>query len=236
MRIDVWSDVVCPWCYIGKRRLEKALAAFPHADEVEVVWHSYQLDPGAPTEPVERSSDMLARKYGGGPAAIQQMQDRVEAAAAEEGLRYRLGETWHVNTVDAHRLLHAALHDGGAALQGRLKEGLLAAYFLRAENVADHEVLTREARSAGLAAERVADVLGSTAYAREVEDDMARAQSYGASGVPFVVVDERFAVSGAQPPAVFAQALERAWPEKRPALQTLGADEAEACGPDGCAL
>ena len=114
MRIDVWSDVVCPWCYIGKRRLEKALDAFPHADQVEVIWHSYQLDPGAPVEAQERSSDMLARKYGGGPDAIQQMQDRVEAAAAEEGLLYKLGETLHVNTLDGHRVLHLGLEVVGS--------------------------------------------------------------------------------------------------------------------------
>lgn len=236
MRIDVWSDVVCPWCYIGKRRLEKALDAFPHADQVEVVWHSYQLDPGAPVEAQERSSDMLARKYGGGPQAIQQMQDRVEAAAAEEGLLYRLGETLHVNTLDAHRLLHAALDDGGVDLQGRLKEALLAAYFLEARNVADHEELSKIAVAAGLPGDRVAEVLAGADYVDEVQADIAQAQAFGSSGVPFFVINQKYGVSGAQPAELFSQALTKAWEEKHPQIQVLSADDGEACGPDGCAI
>lgn len=236
MRIDVWSDVVCPWCYIGKRRLEKALDAFPHADQVEVVWHSYQLDPGAPVEAQERSSDMLARKYGGGPEAIQQMQDRVEAAAAEEGLLYKLGETLHINTLDAHRLLHLALEVGGIELQGRFKEALLAAYFLEARNVADHEVLTEVALGAGLPGARVTEVLAGAGYVDEVQADIAQAQAFGSSGVPFFVIDQKYGVSGAQPAELFSEALTKAWQEKHPQIQVLSADDGEACGPDGCAI
>src|SRR6476620_12610003 len=138
MRIEIWSDVVCPWCYIGKRRLEKALTDFPHADEVELVWRSFQLDPGAPNVPVETVADSLGRKYGGGPDGGKQMIDRVEAVAAEEGMIWRHHESLRVGTMDAHRLLHLALHDGGPTLQGQLKEALLAAYFVGARNVADH--------------------------------------------------------------------------------------------------
>ncbi|MDN5894387.1 MAG: DsbA family oxidoreductase, partial [Nocardioides sp.] len=143
MRIDVWSDVVCPWCYIGKRRLEKALDGFAHADEVEVVWRSYQLDPGAPQVPTENAVESLAKKYGGGMDGARQMMDQVEAVAAEEGLLYRLSQTLRVNTVDAHRLLHLALHAHGPVVQGQLKEALLAAYFVEVRNVADHDTLTR---------------------------------------------------------------------------------------------
>ena len=132
VKIEIWSDVVCPWCYIGKRRIENALAEFEHADEVEVHWRSYQLDPGAPTEPTESTTTMLARKYGQSPDGAQQMQDRVEAVAAEEGLVYRLSQTLHLNTVDAHRLIHLAHEQGGNELQGRVKEALLAAYFTEA--------------------------------------------------------------------------------------------------------
>ena len=141
MKIEIWSDVVCPWCYIGKRRIENALAEFGHADEVEVHWRSYELDPGAPTEPTQSTSVMLARKYGQSAEGAKQMQDRVEAVAAEEGLVYRLSETLHLNTVDAHRLIHLAHAEGGNDLQGRVKEALLAAYFTQARNVADHAVL-----------------------------------------------------------------------------------------------
>ncbi len=236
MKIDVWSDVVCPWCYIGKRRLEKALDDFAHADQVEITWHSYQLDPGAPREATERSSDMLAKKYGGGPAAIRQMQDRVEAVAAEEGLLYRLSETMHVNTIDAHRLLHLAHEVGGNDLQGAFKEALLAAYFLSARNVADHEVLREVALEAGLPGDRVAAVLAGSEYADAVQADIAQAQSYGANGVPFFVFDAKYGISGAQPVEVFADVLAKAWADAHPAIQVVGQDDADACGPDGCAI
>jgi len=234
MLIEVWSDVVCPWCYIGKRRLETAVAQFEHRDAVEVRWRSYQLDPGAPTEPTESTTTMLARKYGQTPAGARQMQDRVEAVAAEEGLLYRLSETLHVNTVDAHRLIHLALRQGGTELQGRVKEALLAAYFVQARNVADHAVLREVALGAGLDAAAVDDLLAGDELTQEVWSDAEQAQAYGATGVPFFVVDQKYGVSGAQPVEVFSQVLERAWADAHPALQVVGGGE--ECGPDGCAI
>lgn len=237
MRIEIWSDVVCPWCYIGKRRLEKALADFRPAGkgEVEIVWRSFQLDPGAPAVPVETVAESLGRKYGGGPEAGRQMIDRVEAVAAEEGLLFRHHQSLRVSTVDSHRLLHLALESGGPALQGRLKEALLAAYFVETENVADHATLTRIAVAAGLDADRVAAVLSTQEYAEAVQADIDAAYDLGAGGVPFYVVDGRFAVSGAQPAATFGQVLERAWAESHPALEVIGGG-ADACGPDGCSV
>jgi predicted DsbA family dithiol-disulfide isomerase len=232
VRIDIWSDVVCPWCYIGKRRLESALADFPHADRVEVVWHSYQLDPGAPSEPTESVAEHLGRKYGGGPAAGSQMIDRVEAVAAEEGLVYRLHQAQRANTVDAHRLLHLARDEGGPETQGRLKEALLAAYFVEARNVADHDVLREIAVAAGLDAARVDEVIASTAYAADVQADIDQAHAYGSTGVPFFVIDGRYGVSGAQPAAAFGEVLRRAWSEREPSLQVVGGDD--LCGLDGC--
>jgi predicted DsbA family dithiol-disulfide isomerase len=223
---------VCPWCYIGKRRLEKALADFPH--EAEVVWHSFQLDPGAPTTPVETVAQALGRKYGGGEQAGKQMIDRVEAVAAEEGMIWRHHSSQRVGTVDAHRLLHLALHEGGPRLQGELKERLLSAYFVEAANVADHEVLARIAGEAGLDATRVQEVLAGSEFLDEVYVDQQQAAAYGASGVPFYVVDGRYGVSGAQPPAAFTQVLERAWADAHPALEMVGG--ADACGPDGCTI
>lgn len=234
MRIDVWSDVVCPWCYIGKRRLEKALSDFEHAGDVEVVWHSYELDPAAPVVPTERTVDVLARKYGGGVENAQRMMDQVEAVAAEEGLLYRLSETQRVNTVDAHRLLHLALEEHGREVQGRLKEALLSAYFIEVRNVADHATLTEIAVAAGLDGERVSAVLAGSEFRDEVYADVAQAGAYGATGVPFFVIAEKYGVSGAQPVEVFTNALQRAWAETRPALQMV--DGGEACGPDGCAI
>jgi predicted DsbA family dithiol-disulfide isomerase len=232
VRIDIWSDVVCPWCYIGKRRLESALAGFDHAEAVEVVWHSYQLDPGAPSEPTESVAEHLGRKYGGGPGAGSQMIDRVEAVAAEEGLVYRLHQARRANTVDAHRLLHLALDEGGPQTQGRLKEALLAAYFVEARNVADHGMLREAAVGVGLGPSRVDEVLASDEYAADVQADIDQAHAYGSSGVPFFVIDGRYGVSGAQPAEAFGEVLRRAWAEREPSLQMVGGDD--VCGPDGC--
>ena len=235
MQIEIWSDVVCPWCYIGKRRLETALADFPHADEVEVVWRSFQLDPAAPREATESIAAHLGHKYGGGEAAGREMVDRVSEVAAAEGLAFGYHDARRANTVDAHRLLHLALAEGGPSLQGRLKERLLAAYFVDSENPADHETLARIAGEVGLPAERVAAVLASEEYADEVATDAAQATAYGATGVPFFVVDRRYGVSGAQPAEVFTQVLERAWAESQPLVQVVGQDAGgEVCGPDGC--
>ena len=234
MKIEIWSDVVCPWCYIGKRRIENALAEFGHADEVEVHWRSYLLDPGAPTEPTERSVAMIARKYGQSPDGAQQMQDRVEAVAAEEGLIYRLSQTLHLNTVDAHRLIHLAHAQGGNDLQGRVKEALLAAYFTEARNVADHAVLRDVVVAAGLDAARVDEVLASREFETDVHADIEQAQAYGATGVPFFVIDHTYGVSGAQPTEVFTEVLDKAWSESHPQIKVLATGE--ECGPDGCAI
>ncbi|CAI9418707.1 DsbA family oxidoreductase [Nocardioides sp. T2.26MG-1] len=235
MRIEIWSDVVCPWCYVGKRRLEKALAGFEHADDVEVVYRSFELDPTAPRHGHELSTGVIARKYGRTEDEMRDMQQQLIDLAAQDGLDFKLFETVHTNTVDAHRVLHLALETGGPALQRELKEALLAAYFLQARNVGDHDVLTEVAAAAGLDEARVREVLAGTEYAADVAADIAQARAYGATGVPFFVVDRLYGVSGAQPAAVFSQVLEQAWTESHPVLQTVGGD-AEACGPDGCAI
>jgi predicted DsbA family dithiol-disulfide isomerase len=188
MLIEIWSDVVCPWCYIGKRRLETALAGFAHADEVEVVWRSFQLDPTAPRVATESIAAHLGDKYGGGVEAGRQMIDRVTEVAAGEGLAFDYHDAQRASTVDAHRLLHLAHALGGAALQGELKEQLLRSYFVDAENPADHDVLVRTAVAAGLPEERVEAVLASDEYADDVAADAAQAAAYGATGVPFFVV------------------------------------------------
>ncbi len=236
MRIDIWSDIACPWCYIGKRRLEKALADFEHRDEVEVVWRSFQLDPGSPPQPDTSVTlaEHLGRKYGGGPGAGQQMIDRMEAVAAEEGLIYRLGQAQRVSTLDAHRLLHAA-----GEHQDALKEALLHAYMMEGENVADHETLTRIAVSVGLDVAEVAQILASDEHRDAVYADLDQAADYGISGVPFFVLDQKLAISGAQPAEVFTQALHQAWDAAHPVLQMAGLGESsqgEVCGPDGCTV
>jgi predicted DsbA family dithiol-disulfide isomerase len=238
MRIDIWSDVVCPWCSIGKRRLELALTDFPHRDEVEVVYHSFLLDPSAPTEPTGTAQEMLARKYGLTLAQAAEKQSAVIAVAAELGMDWgKHHESPHVGTVDAHRLLHLALAEGGPEQQAVLKDALLQAYFGDARNVADHTVLREVAIGAGLEAARVDQVLASEEYAGDVAADIAQARAYGANGVPFFVVAQKYGVSGAQPAELFTRLLEQVWEESHPVLQTVpSAAGAEACGPDGCAV
>ncbi|TIC87986.1 DsbA family oxidoreductase [Nocardioides sp. GY 10113] len=236
MRIDIWSDVVCPWCSIGKKRLERALADFEHADDVEVVYHSFQLDPSSPTVPEETARVAIARKYGISVEQAAQAQAQVTAVAAEEGMTWHQEEAPNVSTLDAHRLLHLALAEHGPATQAALKEGLLQAYFGAARNVADHALLAELAVAAGLDADRVAAVLASDEYADAVTADIRQAQAYGATGVPFFVIDGKYGISGAQPTELFAQALTQAWSERAPLTVLAGDAGAEACGPDGCAI
>lgn len=231
MRIEIWSDVVCPWCYIGKRRMETALADFPHANQVEIVWRSFQLDPSAPDAPIETVSEYLGRKYGGGAEAGRTMIDRTTALASAEGMTWRQHESLRVGTQDAHRLLHAA-----GDRRGELKEALLHAYFAEAQNVADHDTLTRIATDVGLDEVLVKEVLTSDRHADEVEADIRQAAAYGATGVPFFVIDQKFGLSGAQPVDTFRQVLDRAWADTHPSLEVVGGDDADACGPDGCRI
>jgi predicted DsbA family dithiol-disulfide isomerase len=237
MQLEIWSDVVCPWCYIGKRRLEKALTDLTESgalpkDAVEIRYRSYQLDPSAPETPTHTVAEWLGMKYGGGAEGGRQMIDQVDAVAAEEGLIFRQHESLRVNTMTAHRLLQLAYSVGGTELQGALKEALLAAYFTQARNVADHDTLKELAVAAGLDAQRVQEVLDSDEFAGQVQEDIAQAAAFGANGVPFYVVDRKYGVSGAQPAETFAQVLQRAWDEAHPSVQMMGVGD--VCGPDGC--
>ena len=233
MRIEIWSDVVCPWCFVGKRRLERALESFEHADQVEVVWRSFLLDPSAPQHGQELTTPVLARKYGRSEDEMRDMQQQLIDVAAEEDLAFRLFETVHTSTRDAHRLLHLAMDEGGVALQSRLKEALLSAYFEDASDVGDHAVLRREALALELDVERVEEVLAGEEYADAVAADIDAAQDLGVNGVPFFVVDRRYAVSGAQPTEVFGRLLDRAWAEAHPPVQVVTGAQGDACGIDG---
>lgn len=214
LQIEVWSDVVCPWCYIGKRRLTAALEQ--SGIDAQVRYRSFQLDPntprpGQPGQSRRPVSEMLAAKMGASPDQVQAMQDRVTQIAAQDGLDYRMEDTLEANTGDAHRLLHlAAERDPTLALQGELKEALLRANFTQGWDIADAAVLTELAVGAGLPAGRVASVLETQEYADAVEADIQTARQYGATGVPFVVIDGRYGVSGAQPVETYVQALRQA--------------------------
>ena len=208
MRIEIWSDVVCPWCYIGKRNLEAALAEFPHADQVTVEWRSFELDPTTPAR-VELSMDeVLERKYGMSPDQAATANRQMTELAAGVGLEYHLDRVQIGNTFDSHRLLHLAAHEGRG---GEMKERLLRAYFTEGRSVSDPAALTDLAAEVGLDRARVGVVLASDEYADEVRADEARAVELGSTGVPFFVLDGRFGVPGAQPPDVLLRLLHRVW-------------------------
>lgn len=208
MQIDIWSDIVCPWCYIGKRRFETALARFAHHDNVTVRWHSFELDPHTPRQTAGSLNDMLARKMNVSTAQAAAMNAQVTALAAQEGLDYQLDRAQHGNTFDAHRLIHlAATHN----LQGAAKERLLHAYFTEGLPISDHATLVTLGAEIGLAADDVRTMLASDDYADDVRADEQQASAYGISGVPFYVINEQYGVSGAQSAEVFLNALEQIW-------------------------
>ncbi|MFI9343542.1 DsbA family oxidoreductase [Streptomyces sp. NPDC052773] len=234
MRVEIWSDIACPWCYVGKARFEKALADFPHRDEVEVVHRSFELDPGRAKGDTGPVVPMLARKYGISEEQAQAAEDNLGAQAAAEGLAYRTRGRDHGNTFDMHRLLHHAKQYGR---QGELIQRLYEANFAEERSVFDGiERLVEIAAEAGLDAAEARTVLADPdAYAAEVRADEQQAAELGATGVPFFVLDRKYGISGAQPAEVFAQALRQAWGERSP-LTLLDQGDADACGPDGCAV
>jgi predicted DsbA family dithiol-disulfide isomerase len=204
MKVEIWSDVVCPWCYIGKRRFERAAAAAPHADEIEVVWRSFQLNPNHPRGVRRRHDEYLAEKLGGSPADVQRLDARVVALAAAEGLDYDFDRYTVVNTFDAHRVAHLAAAQGhGDAIQERM----LRAQLVEGELLDDGPTLVRLAGDVGVAADDVERVLATDAYATEVQDDIETGMGLGLTGVPFFVIDRAIGVSGAQPTEVFERAL-----------------------------
>lgn len=232
LKLDVWSDIACPWCYVGKRRLEAALKDFPHRDDVTITWHSFELDPSAPpVQPATPSyAERLAKKYGRSVAHAQGMIDNMTKVAAVDGLDMRFDKVRAGNTFDAHRLLHMAATRG---LQGAMKERLLRAYMTEGEAVGDRDVLARLAAEVGLDAEEVRATLATSQYADEVRADERNARDIGITGVPFFAVAERYGVSGAQPAEVLLEVLEKAWSELPEGRETVVPDGA-VCGPDGC--
>ena len=230
VQIEVWSDVVCPWCYIGKRRLETALERFPHRDQVEVVWRSFQLDPSVPEGETFPTLPALAAKYGRSVEAMRGMQARVEEVAACEGLDYHLADGVSGNTLRAHELLHLAAEHG---LAGRLKERLLHAHFEEGRSVFDVESLVPFAVEVGLAEQEVRAALAGRRYLAAVHQDAATAQALGATGVPFFVVDRRYGAAGAQPAELLLSLLERAWADANPLITVPAAD---GCTDDSCAV
>ncbi|MDT7727107.1 MAG: hypothetical protein QOI21_3683 [Actinomycetota bacterium] len=207
MRVDIWADLVCPWCYLGKRRFENALAEFPHAGDVEVVHHSFQLDPTFPAGEVRDQREVLTEKYGMTAEQATKSGLEMEERAAADGLEYNMTGIKMGNTVDAHQILHLGAKHG---LADAVMERLYRAHFTEQRSIFTHDSLVELAVEAGLDAADARTVLESGTYAEAVAADGAEARALGANGVPFFVIDNRYGISGAQPKEVFTQALTRA--------------------------
>ncbi|MEU9705971.1 DsbA family oxidoreductase [Streptomyces sp. NPDC047981] len=232
MRVEIWSDIACPWCYIGKARFEKGLAAFAHREDVEVVHRSFELNPNLPKGVTAPVIDTLAKKYGRTLDEARAMEEHVASNARSEGLEYRTEGRDSGNTFDIHRLLHLARDRGR---QNELLDLAYRANFAEERSVFDVETLVRLGVEAGLDETEVKAVLADeSAYADAVRADEREAAELGANGVPFFVLDRRYGVSGGQPAEVFTQALEQAWQGR--VLQPIGAADdaaAPACDVDG---
>jgi predicted DsbA family dithiol-disulfide isomerase len=235
MEVEIFSDVVCPWCAIGKRRFEAALGGFEHADEIDVVWRAFELDPHAPARRQGDNADRLAKKYGMTRAQAVAANEKMTATAAAEGLDFHLERARSGNTFDAHRLLHYARF-AGPGMQDSFKERLLVGYFNEGAAVGEHDTLLRLAAEVGLDPEQCAEILAGDRYAQEVRADEREALELGVTGVPFFVVDGRFAIPGAQDADTILGVLRRAWTGAHPLEVAVGPSDAGHCEGDSCAL
>jgi predicted DsbA family dithiol-disulfide isomerase len=226
--VEIWSDIACPWCYVGKRRFEKALAAFEHRDEVRVLWRGFELDPSAPAEIVGDRAARIAEKYGMTVEHARAMEQRMIETAAAEGLDFRFDIARSGATFDAHRVVHLAAEHG---LQDAMKERLLRAYFTEGELVSDRDTLVRLAVEVGLPEDEAREALAGDRYAAQVREDERSAEQLGIRAVPTFVIDRALGVSGAQNPPELLELLRQGWEaSSRQPLVAVG----ETCAADGC--
>lgn len=228
MHVEIWSDIACPWCYVGKRRFEAALSRFEHRDDVTVTWRSFELDPAAPAEREGERAAHLASKYGVSVERAREMEQHMTDVAAVDGLDFRFERARSGNTFDAHRLVHLAAAHGR---QDAMKERLLRAYLSEGELVSDHATLTRLAAEVGLPEDEVRELLATDQHAADVRADEDTAHGLGINAVPFFVVDRAMGASGAQDPEVLLGLLRKGWAASQP-LQVVA--DGDACGVDGC--
>ena len=244
MKIEIWSDIACPWCFIGKRRFESALEGFAHKDDVEVEWRSFQLDPTLPDRVEESEVDYLSRTKGMPAEAVKQMFAQVSEQAAGEGLNYDFSSIVVANSFTAHRFLHFAKAHG---VMAEAEEALMSGHFETGRDIGSIDYLAEVGEGLGLDPAEVRRVLESNEYTRAVEADIAEARSLGANGVPFFVIDRKYGISGAQQPEVFSRALDTAWEESSKltvlsgagstgpaASDGAGVPDGAVCGPEGC--
>ncbi|OZU88983.1 disulfide bond formation protein DsbA [Virgibacillus indicus] len=235
MKIEVWSDFVCPFCYIGKRRLENAMNDFSNRDAITVEYKSYQLDPTAEYVPGESFYETFSNKKGMPIDQVKAMNQQLKQQAEEVGLDYNFDDMKHANTFDAHRVAKLAAEQGKGK---EMTERLLYAYFTESKLISDHATLVELAEEVGLSKEDVEHVLTENNYTKAVQADIDIAQQIGVQGVPFFVFNEKYAVSGAQPPEVFSEVLEKVWEEEneKPVLQSLDPKKSKTsyCTDEGC--
>ena len=239
MKIEIWSDIACPWCYIGKRRFEDALDDFAHKDDVDVQWRSFQLDPSLPDHFDGTETEYLSQTKGMPTAQVRQMFDHVTQQAAGVGLNYDFDSIIVANSFTAHRFLHfAKTHD----LMSGAKETLLSGHFEKGRDIGDIDYLAEAGSEIGLDPDEVRRILATDEFSDEVQADISEARALGANGVPFFVIDRKYGISGAQPAEVFSQALETAWEEGQKLTVLAGTPQSAAedfadgaaCGPNGC--
>lgn len=230
MKIDIWSDVRCPFCYIGKHKFEKALEQFPQKKEINVEWHSFELDPGLKTDPSVNTFEHLAKNKGISVQEAKQMTQYAAAAAKEVHLTLDFEKAVVANSFNAHRLIQLAKKAG---LANEVEEKLFRAHFVEGKNIDDPAVLTEIALAAGIDEKEMAQMLGSDAYETAVREDEERAGMLGIRGVPFFVLNNKYAVSGAQSPEVFLQALQQSWEEFEQEKKPLIIHEGKNCSVDG---
>ncbi|WP_284140839.1 MULTISPECIES: DsbA family oxidoreductase [unclassified Virgibacillus] len=235
MKIEVWSDFVCPFCYIGKRKLEKALESFPHTKNVSIEYKSYELNKDGEKNPGISIHEALSQKYGVSVEEARTMNENIAMQASEVGLQYHFDSMKPANTFDAHRLAKFAAKKGKGA---EMTERLLKAYFTDSKLISDYATLVDLAEEVGLSREEAEEMLHSETYSFHVRADEKQAEEIGVQGVPFFVFNEKYAVSGAQPVEVFSEVLERVWQEQheKPVLQSLNPQQSETtyCTDEGC--
>jgi predicted DsbA family dithiol-disulfide isomerase len=229
VHVEIWSDIACPWCYVGKRRFEAALAAYEHRDEVQVTWRSFELDPQAPAAREHDGATHLAQKYGMSREEALAMHQRMTETAARDGLEFRFDLARGGNTFDAHRIVHLAATHG---CQDEMKERIMRAYLTEGELVSDHSVLERLGRDVGLPEDELRETLAGDRFAAEVREDERTARSLGINAVPFFVVDRAMGVSGAHPPEALAEMLRQARAASPP-VPAGAAGGGESCAVDG---
>lgn len=233
MKIEIWSDVVCPFCYIGKRKLEKALEKFPNKEKVEIEWKSFQLNPDQKTNPNLNTLEHLAQSKGWSMEQTRQITSNVVEMAKAEGLDFDFENAVVANTKRAHQLIHLAKENGK---QDEMKEKLLKAYFSQGKNVDDLDTLIELGQEVGLSAEKIKVTLESNSFESAVDQDIYESRLIGVRGVPFFVLDRKFGISGAQPDEVFDETLEKAWTEfakNNPVLEVVSSSGEASCDLEG---